>query len=506
MRSMRDILSGMTPEARVRAVMALIGLSAMGVWVNLVGYGGVFLEPASTDTSLEITRYAYHAGRVAVSLLFLLTPTLFERFGRGMRTYLPLLMCFCTAGFAIAFHQTLVPPEILGAAVSFVLGIGYLWIVGSFYIALARAVSFRAAIVITLVSQVIEQVVSVVASSVLNPFAQIAVCCVCPLIGLITLARAWQPRPVTGDDTVADKARSHLYLLLVASGVAIVTLSAVSNVGIWGNARFEYVADDAFTSWTRTCLACVLLTVCALATLVAPADKPLGYRYQVPFLVIVGCFMLAVLKQVFPVGWSEPYTVVLLAAEFFSHVLTWTLVMNAEKDLAGPSYFNVGMTIAPYSICSIGWIFLLETDQTASAFVVLAVSYALIIVVAVHPRLLYERRQRTLTSADDLNEYTIEGEPEIPVESNGAAVVEVVDRRCALLGERYKLSQRETEVLSLLAQGRSRPAIQRELVLSEGTVKTHIAHIYEKMGVGSRQEVFDIVYDAGAESETPASS
>lgn len=501
MRSMRKSVLGIGPDERAGVRAAFVGLVVMGVWVNLVGYGGVFLEPASTNASLETTRYAYHAGRVTVSLLFLVAPWVFERFGRGIRMYLPLLMCFCTAGFAIAFHQTLVPPVLLGATVSFVLGVGYLWIVASFYLSLARSVPMRTAIVVALASQVVEQVMSVAASSALSPSLQIAVCCICPLVGLVALSRAWRQRGAVREVAVADRARSHLHILIVASGVAIVTLSAVSNVGIWGDARVEYIADDAFASCLRTCLACVLLVAVTLKTLVASADRPLGYRYQAPFLVIVGCFMLAVLKQFFPSGWTEPYTVVLLAAEFFSHILTWTLVMNAEKDLAGPSYFNAGMSVAPYSICSIGWIFLLETDQTASAFVVLAVSYALIIVVAVHPRLLYERRQRTLTSVDDLNEYTIDGEPEIPLESNGAAVVEVVDRRCALLGERYKLSHRETQVLSLLAQGRSRPAIQRELVLSEGTVKTHIAHIYEKMCVGSRQEVFDIVYDAAADGE-----
>ena len=69
-----------------------VGLVSMGVWVNLVGYGGVFLEPALTDSSFEMTRYAYHAGRVFVSLLFVFAPMLFERFGRIARTYLPLLM------------------------------------------------------------------------------------------------------------------------------------------------------------------------------------------------------------------------------------------------------------------------------------------------------------------------------------------------------------------------------------------------------------------------------
>lgn len=48
------------------------------------------------------------------------------------------------------------------------------------------------------------------------------------------------------------------------------------------------------------------------------------------------------------------------------------------------------------------------------------------------------------------------------------------------------LTPRELEVLSLAAQGRAAPAIARELFLSLATVKTHIAHIYEKLGVSDR--------------------
>lgn len=195
----------------------------------------------------------------------------------------------------------------------------------------------------------------------------------------------------------------------------------------------------------------------------------------------------------FPAEWVGAVSIVLIAVEFFSHILMWTILMAAVKSLERTPFFIAGIALAPYSICSIGWIFLLETSQTASAIVVLAVSYVLIIVVAVHPRLLYERRRGRLTVSEELNEYTIEGEPAIPLESNGAAIVEVMERRCVLLAGCYRLSQRETQVLTL-AQGRSRPAIQRALVLSEGTIKTHIAHIFEKMNVESHQEVLDIVY------------
>jgi DNA-binding NarL/FixJ family response regulator len=50
------------------------------------------------------------------------------------------------------------------------------------------------------------------------------------------------------------------------------------------------------------------------------------------------------------------------------------------------------------------------------------------------------------------------------------------------------LTERELEVMNLLAKGRSNPQIATELFLSEKTVKNHVNHIYAKLGVTSRAE------------------
>jgi len=44
-----------------------------------------------------------------------------------------------------------------------------------------------------------------------------------------------------------------------------------------------------------------------------------------------------------------------------------------------------------------------------------------------------------------------------------------------------RLSQRETEVLALTAEGLSREEIAKHLVVSAGTVKTHLQNIYQKL-------------------------
>jgi two-component system nitrate/nitrite response regulator NarL len=48
------------------------------------------------------------------------------------------------------------------------------------------------------------------------------------------------------------------------------------------------------------------------------------------------------------------------------------------------------------------------------------------------------------------------------------------------------LTAREREVLTLIAQGRSAPEIAEQLFLGVTTVRTHLQHIYDKLGVSER--------------------
>lgn len=59
------------------------------------------------------------------------------------------------------------------------------------------------------------------------------------------------------------------------------------------------------------------------------------------------------------------------------------------------------------------------------------------------------------------------------------------------------LSARELEVLSLVAQGETNRGAAARLFLSEATVKTHLLHIYEKLGVGDRAAAVAAAYERG---------
>jgi two-component system, NarL family, nitrate/nitrite response regulator NarL len=52
--------------------------------------------------------------------------------------------------------------------------------------------------------------------------------------------------------------------------------------------------------------------------------------------------------------------------------------------------------------------------------------------------------------------------------------------------DRPFLSEREREILKLVADGLTAPEIGRRIHVSTATVKTHLQHLYEKLGVGER--------------------
>lgn len=65
--------------------------------------------------------------------------------------------------------------------------------------------------------------------------------------------------------------------------------------------------------------------------------------------------------------------------------------------------------------------------------------------------------------------------------------------RCRALAVECHLSPRETEVMELAARGYSAPAVASTLFITESTVKVHMRHIYEKLGIHGKQELIQLV-------------
>lgn len=63
--------------------------------------------------------------------------------------------------------------------------------------------------------------------------------------------------------------------------------------------------------------------------------------------------------------------------------------------------------------------------------------------------------------------------------------------------EKLGLTEREPEVLRLIGRGRTNSEIAAELYVSEATVKTHINHIFSKLGARDRAQAVVLAHQLG---------
>ena len=127
-------------------------------------------------------------------------------------------------------------------------------------------------------------------------------------------------------------------------------------------------------------------------------------------------------------------------------------------------------------------------DVVSSAIVMALVVYMLFVL----PRFSFARTIEEVDPAEEVRVPELASRPADRA-GEGSAAVDPLDERCRALAERGMLTDREYEVLRLLAHGRNARFIQESLAISYSTTKTHVSHIYRKLGVHAHQELLDLV-------------
>lgn len=504
------------------SIYAAAGLVLVFVWSALSDH--VFdLRAALPEFLVVNPRVFFLAGILALSAAFAAKPKPPRAADATLGVLLPFVGATGTACIALASNQNLFPPAMLCIMGLLALGVGYCWFVVNYGLLLARTGSVSRIVYCLAAALSMEPVVRLFIESTFEQTAisGIAVCLPFVSMALLQVVRtmveregaaapfeaaaankgavaAKRPGKADGEPADGGKARldsktGKIFVLLFATAALLATVRTLSPCGTW-DAKFDPAPMTTSLALVIAYAAGVLLF--AWYALVRAESRPVLLRFQPAFLLIV-LTLFASLVMLFSQGPQSAvlYTFMILD-DSFAHMLFWASIACTIASASTPDRRVAGLAMVVYSALSIVWLFLLGDNDTLEApvmAVAITAIYLLTMIVS-----------HANSDGADVEEQT--GAGDVREESPALAdrIAASIEERCLEIADEYRLSPRETEVLVLLAQGRTRVYIQDELVLAENTVKTHIAHIYKKLEVGNRQEMLDLVFGKNDEAEAEA--
>ena len=311
---------------------------------------------------------------------------------------------------------------------------------------------------------------------------------------------AYRSRPL-----LTKKGMYDLVFLLVAVSLILAALRGTSHLGLWGS---NHLGSPVSTPAGYLTVA-LALTACAYLTLLRNSNNQMLVRYQPAFLVLAGGFLIYVLQNeyVFARIADPVFDWLYLTVELFGHLLSGTMIITAIRSASAPAWLFQGISDSAFGLVAVPWLLLVQ-EAHVDIRILMAVAIFLVMVAAIRPmstRPMEIERSLSLSSCEGAAE--LQGDRSTsasePTERNEPSIEQRVSETLTKyhleIAKRHNLSSRESEVFLLLAQGRSRPYICEVFCLSDGTVKTHITHIYRKFDVHNRQAFIDQVQKEIAE-------
>lgn len=528
----------MTQAPRVNrcALLCSLGLAVNLIWCTLAGHAIGFSATPSELGLFVNSRLFFLLGIFVVGAAFAVAPRTLREHDRPLTYVLPLASSVGTACFALAARQSVFPPVVLAVAGLIVFGMGYFWIVARYNLLLARTQTFACAAWCIVFALAAEALVLPLFEAFVPPVWQIVTAIALPLISALLFEGARRAaiatsaaeldraendlpnsKPAQTSLPVQPRRTSPLHhsseqrsliILVVSVSLLLATVRSFSAIGLWGES--PTVESDPLISLLFWVGSTLLLALFALAALVKTSHWSLRARFQ-PAILVVICGLFLIAAQQSPADAMSPIVNELMRLDdSCAHVLFWVVVIAAIDALPLPSYRVMGIAAIAYAACSMLWVLLLGSGTLVNGVIVLVIIYVLT-VAAMHGEW-FGLGQSNGTDGEqtEVSNECVLGAPAPGMSalgSNGGAsfptvqttvlsgrqVSQIITSRCQDLAVEKRLSPRETEIFILLAQGRTRTLIQEELVLAENTVKTHIAHIYGKLGVNNRQDMMDLV-------------
>ena len=222
------------------------------------------------------------------------------------------------------------------------------------------------------------------------------------------------------------------------------------------------------------------------------------YRLSLPIMV-AGFVAIALL---FDSHAAQSILIINIGYEFFD-ILTWILFTQIARWPNQKPLHVFGLGVAfMFAGMALGYLggdvlnsFMVSGDLHINVIAMLSILSLVVVGFLVIPEGTVEQLLQAFKHNKGTDEKRSKAASELPAEQESAELVgkSRIERNAKIAAERYRLTPRETEVLDLLAHGRTLAIIARDLHTAKGTVRTHMENIYRKLGVHKQQELIDLV-------------
>lgn len=233
------------------------------------------------------------------------------------------------------------------------------------------------------------------------------------------------------------------------------------------------------------------------------------WRLQV-LLMVAGVIMLTTMMGSL-VPWGAAF--ITLSNTFMLGVL-WYCAYDWSRHSSMPSYVVLGAVwvvhLLPRDLGRWG-IFVLQPNSMANVLIIaalvclLALSLAFILYDSIpktrplfaefalssRTQGLFAQKAAGAGCADESGQARLDGNRERLSPQETCREGSSLEERCLALQTAYGLTDRETDIVRYLAQGRTRGFISRKLFISENTVKSYTRTMYQKLDIHSKQSLID---------------
>lgn len=210
--------------------------------------------------------------------------------------------------------------------------------------------------------------------------------------------------------------------------------------------------------------------------------------FEGPGRVVCGCLVNIALAHASTVAW---YTSCIDNAEFQLHPIRGF----ASRQAPSWAGFFAG-SIAGYA-CLFVW----RLEGQDLCFAMAVISLVVIVAFSVYGGDESKTRKRLEAFSATGGASGLEGKPADEKGDPEEWFVETFKERCNSMVSRFMLTPREAEVFFILVRGRNADYIARQLSVSSATAKTHIYHIYRKLGINSQQQLMTMVENGACDEE-----